>query len=77
MKEKLEQYFKTDFHYFEEGLKNEDDIRHRNDMCWYARQRALGAIDMAQLCGLDFATCEKMFDEYCKKLEEKVHGKMC
>ena len=69
MKDKLKQYFDTDFHYVKVGLEHEDDTKRRNEICWYARQRALGAIDMAQLCGMDFDTAEKMFYEYCDKLE--------
>lgn len=69
MKEKLKQFFETDFHYVKIGLDREDDAIRRNEICWYARQRALGAIDMAQLCGLDYETAEMMFNEYCHKLE--------
>ena len=69
MKEKLKLFFETEFHYVQVGLDREDDIKRRNDICWYARQRALGAINIAQLCGLDYETAEKMFNEYCQKLE--------
>lgn len=69
MKEKLKQFFETDFHYVQVGLDLEDDLRRRNDICWLARQRALGAIDMAQLCGLSYEEAEVMFNEYCHKLE--------
>ena len=69
MKEKLKQYFDTDFHYVKVGLENEDSPLRRNEICWYARQRALGAIDVAQLCGLDYETALAMFNEYCHRLE--------
>ena len=69
MKDKLEQFFKTDFYYVKVGLDREDDPIRRNEICWYARQRALGASDLAQLCGLDYETAQMMFGEYCHKLE--------
>ena len=73
MKEKLKQFFETEMHYVKVGLENENDRKRRNDICWYARQRALGATDMALMCRMDFDTVEKMFDEYCDKLEEMVN----
>ena len=76
MKEKLKQFFETEFHYVQVGLENEDDTKRRNEICWYARQRALGAIDMAQLCGVDYLEAEAMFNEYCHKLEV-VEYEMC
>lgn len=75
MKEKLKQFFETEMHYVKVGLEGETDLGQRNNICWYARQRALGAVDMAQLCGMDFNTAEKMFGEYCNKLEEMEYEK--
>ena len=70
MKEKLKLFFDTDFHYVEVVLKNEPDrVYRRNEIINNALQRALGAIDMAQICGLDFETCEQMYEEYKVKLE--------
>lgn len=69
MKEKLAEFLETDFHYVQIGLDKEDDLKRRNDICWYARQRALGAMDFAQMCGLDYLEAEEMFNEYCHKLE--------
>ena len=69
MKEKLKQFFETEFHYVQVGLDREDDTKRRNDICWYARQRALGAVSMAQMCGMDYEEAEKMFYEYCDILE--------
>ena len=69
MKEKLKQFFETEKTYVKIGLLREDDTKRRNDICWYARQRALGAVDMAQMCGLDSDIAEKMFYGYCDELE--------
>lgn len=70
MKAKLKQFFDTDFHYVEVGLKNEPDrVYRRSEIVNNALQRALGAIDMAQICGLDFETCEMMYEEYKARLE--------
>lgn len=77
MKEKLKQFFDTEKTYVKIGLLHEDNVKRRNEICWYARQRALGAIDMAQMCGLDYDTAEKMFYNYCNELERMEYdGKM-
>ena len=62
MKEKLTQFFDTDFHYVEVGVRKETDRQRISEMIWYARQRALGAVDMAQLCGLSYEEAERMFE---------------
>jgi hypothetical protein len=70
MKAKLKQFFDTDFHYVEIGLKREPDrVYMRSEIINNALQRALGAIDMAQICGLDFEECEQMYEEYKARLE--------
>lgn len=70
MKEKLKLFFDTDFHYVEVGLKNEPDrVYRRSEIINNALQRAIGAIDMAQICGLDFETAEQMYEEYKARLE--------
>ncbi len=69
MKEKLKQFFETEKTYVKVGLLHADDAKRRNEICWYARQRALGAIDMAQMCGLPYEDAEQMFNEYCWRLE--------
>lgn len=70
MKAKLKQFFDTDFHYVEVGLKREPDrVYRRSEIINYALQRALGALEVAQICGLDFETCEWMFEEYKARLE--------
>ena len=71
MKEKLKQFFDTDFHYVEVGLKGEPDrVYRRSEIINNALQRAIGAIDMAQICGLDFETAEQMYEEYKARLED-------
>ena len=70
MKEKLKLFFDTDFHYVEVGLKSEPDRAYRrSEIINNALQRAIGAIDMAQICGLDFETAEQMYEEYKARLE--------
>lgn len=70
MKEKLKLFFDTDFHYVEVGLKSEPDrVYRRSEIINNALQRALGAIDMAQLCDMDFEECEQMYEEYKARLE--------
>lgn len=70
MKDKLKQFFDTDFHYVEVGLKREPDrVYRRSEIINNALQRAIGAIDMAQICGLDFETAEMMYEEYKARLE--------
>jgi hypothetical protein len=69
MKETLKKFFEVELHYTQVGLNNEDDIRRRNDICWYARQRGLGAVSIAQMCGLDYKVAEAMYYEYCEELE--------
>ncbi len=73
MKEKLKQYFETEKTFVGAGLLHEDDTEQKNKICWYAIQRALGAIDMAQLCGLDSATAAKMFSSYCDELKSMAY----
>ena len=73
MVDKLTQFFNTEKTYVKVGLLHEDNPQRKNEICWYARQRALGAIDMAQLCGLDYETAEKMFYKYCDELEAMEH----
>ena len=68
MKEKLAKALEIEFHYTEVGVKNEHDRKKRADMIWYARQRGLGAVNLAQLCGLPYEEAEELFDEYCLRL---------
>lgn len=74
MKEKLAEFFETDFQYVKVGLKKEKDLKHRDEIYWYARQRAFGATTLAQMCGLDYDTAEKMFYAYCEKIEEEEYN---
>lgn len=69
IKKELEKYFETDLVYVRVGLDKETNAKCRSDICWYARQRALGAVQLAQLCGLPYEDAEQMFNEYCWRLE--------
>ena len=68
MKEKLAKALEIELHYTEIGVKNEPDRNKVADMVWYARQRGLGAVNLAQLCGLSYEEAEELFDEYCLRL---------
>ena len=70
MKEKLKQFFETELHYTEIGLKREINTVERGKIAWYAIQRGLGAITFAQMCGMPFEEAEPMFEEYKQKVEE-------
>ena len=69
MKKKLAQALEIEFHYTEVGFKNESDRKKRADIIWYVRQRGLGAVNLAQLCGLPYEDAEQIFEEYCWRLE--------
>ena len=69
MKEKLAKALEIEFHYTEVGFKNETDRNRKAEILWYARQRGLGAVNLAQLCGLPYEDAEQMFNEYCWRLE--------
>lgn len=77
MKEKLEKFLDTDFFYVNKGLENEDDPKRRSEICWYARQRALGACEFADVLGLDSAEMTVIFYKHCERLEAAENGKMC
>lgn len=68
MKEKLAKALEIEFHYTEVGFKNETDSKRKAEILWYARQRGLGAVTLAQLCGLSSEDAEQMFEEYCWRL---------
>ena len=70
MKEKLADFFETELHYIEVGLKRETNAVEHGNICWYAMQRGLGASTFAQICGMTFEEAELMFEEYKQKLEE-------
>ena len=72
MKENLIKFFETEMAYVKVGLENETDLIQRNNISWYARQRVLGAIYFAQICGLDYGTAEAMFYTYIEQLEQLV-----
>lgn len=77
MKEKLAKFFKQELHYTKVGLNHEDDLIQRNNICWYAMQRGLGATQFAQMCGMRYLDVEPMFEQYKKDLEDLRDGKMC
>ena len=70
MKEKLAQFFKQELTYTRIDLLNETDLIQRNNICWYAMQRGLGATQFAQMCGVQYFDTELMFEQYKKMLED-------
>lgn len=70
VKKELENYFKTDLVYVRAGLDGEQDMKQRSDICWYAMQRALGAVQLAQMLGLPFNEVEPMYENYKMILED-------
>ena len=69
MEEKLKEFFETEINYATASLSNERSITGRNNICWYAMQRGLGAVELAQMCGMKFQDAERMYEEYKLKLE--------
>lgn len=72
MEKNLTKFFETEMAYVKVGLENETDLTQRNNISWYARQRALGAVSMVQICGLDYQTAEAMFYAYVEQLDQLV-----
>lgn len=70
MMKELEKYFETDLVYVKVGLSKETDPKCRRDICWNAMQRALGAVQLAQMLGLSFNEAETMYENYKKTLED-------
>ena len=70
VKKELEKYFETDLVYVRVGLDKETDTKRRGDICWYAIQRALGAVQLAQMLGLPFSEAEPMYENYKAILED-------
>lgn len=69
MKEKLAEFFKQELTYTRVGLLNETDPIQRNNICWYAMQRGLGATQFAQMCGVRYFEVELMFEQYKQTLK--------
>ena len=76
MKKELEKYFETDLVYVRVGLDKETDTKLRGDICWYAMQRALGAVQLAQMLGLPFNEVEPMYENY-KAILEDLQYEVC
>ena len=69
MKNKLKACLQTDLFYVNTGLTDETDPKRRSEICWNARQRALGMMDMAQHFGVKYEDAEALFNQHCKELE--------
>ena len=77
MKEKLAKYFEQELTYTRAGLLNETDLIQRNNICWYAMQRGLGATQFAQMCGARYLEVEPMFEQYKQMLERECNYEVC
>ena len=69
MEEKLREFFESEISSTSASLSKEQNITERNNICWYALQRGLGAVQLAQMCGMKFQDAERMYEEYKLKLE--------
>ena len=69
MEEKLREFFEVEISSTAASLDKERNIIERNNICWYAMQRGLWAVQLAQLCGMKFQDAERMYEEYKLKLE--------
>lgn len=70
MVEKMRDFLNSEKVYVRVGLEGENDPVRRREICWNARQRALGAVTFALRCGLDVGEAEAMFDQFCDWLKE-------
>ena len=70
MEKKLKEYLETELHYTRVGIMKENDVFRLDDICWYARQRGLGATQFANSLGLDYGKAEAVFDWYQGEIEE-------
>ena len=78
MKENLKRFFESEKVYLKLGLLDEDSTKRRNEICWDAWQRALGAAMMAQMCGFDYDTAKKMLCNYYDELKRMEYDvEMC
>lgn len=71
----LKEFFDDEKVFFQQGLLRETDFVQRNNMLWYARQRALGAVIYAKAVGLPTLLAEEMFDNHSAELEAMIHQK--
>ena len=69
MEEKLREFFEVEISYTAASLEKERNLVERNDICWYALQRGLGAVQLAQMCGMKFQDAERIYEEYKLKME--------
>ena len=69
MEEKLREFFEAEVNFTTASLSKESNFVERNNICWYALQRGLGAVQLAQMCGMNFQDAERMYEEYKMKLE--------
>lgn len=59
----LVEQFEIERHYVEVGLAHNKKDKHSN-IVWYAIQRCMGMIELAQQLGLPYDTAEPMFEGF-------------
>lgn len=69
MVDTLKEYLEHELLSVASATYREDDLKYKSDICWYARQRALGACDFAQMLGVPYETVMPLFNNHCKELE--------
>ena len=70
MKKALRQYLESQIDFVRKSLDGEDDLGQRNNICWYALQRGLGATDLAKQSGVDCDIADMLLTIYHEKLKE-------
>ena len=77
IRNKLEEYLAVELHTVERQLKFEEDFKGKNNIYWGATQRAFGAFELAELCGLDKNICKDLYEIHKNKLTKLLfYGKL-
>lgn len=66
--EALQEQFKTELFYADMGVQNNQGPKNVENIKWYAVQRCLGVVELAQQLGLPYEVAEPMFQEIKEKI---------
>lgn len=66
--EALQEQFKTELFYANVGVQSNQDPKNVENAKWYAVQRCLGMIELAQQLGVPYEVVEPMFQEIKEKI---------
>ena len=70
MIEKLKEYLEIELYCTKVVLDKEDDLIRRDDICWYAMQRGLGATQFVKALSSSHDEIEAVLEWYIERLEE-------